>query len=83
MVRMPRFVDLRSLRVAELHFALSGDCLPAAVEFGCRYPSVAQNLSSMCYDLMRLQFALHLQAPVLTFGNPSAPHRFGDALIGE
>ena len=31
---------LRSLRVAELHIALSGGCLPAMVEFGCHYPSV-------------------------------------------
>jgi hypothetical protein len=37
----------------------------------------------MCYDLMHQQFALHLQAPVLTFGNPSAPHRLGESSIGE
>ena len=37
----------------------------------------------MCYDLMLLQFALHLQAPVLTFGNPSAPHGLGESSIGE
>ena len=27
---------------------------------------------------MLQQFVLHLQAPVLTFGNPSAPHRLGE-----
>jgi hypothetical protein len=32
---------------------------------------------------MRQQFALHLQAPVLTFGSPSAPHRLGESSIGE
>jgi len=37
----------------------------------------------MCYDLMRQQFALHLQPPVLTFGNRSAPHRLGESSIGE
>jgi hypothetical protein len=40
MVRMTRFAGRRSLGVAELHFALFGDCLPAMVEFGCHYPSV-------------------------------------------
>jgi hypothetical protein len=30
----------RSLRVAELHFALFGGCLPAMVEFDRHYPSV-------------------------------------------
>jgi hypothetical protein len=40
MVRMTRFAGRRSLRVAELHFALSGGCLPAMVEFGRRYPPV-------------------------------------------
>jgi len=29
------------------------------------------------------QFALHLQAPVPTFGNPSAPDRLGESSIGE
>ena len=33
-------LGLKSLRVAEQHFALSGGCLPAMVEFGCYYPSV-------------------------------------------
>jgi hypothetical protein len=37
----------------------------------------------MCYDLVRQQFALHLQAPVLTLGNPSAPHRLGESSIGN
>jgi len=32
---------------------------------------------------MLQQFALHLQVPVLTFGNPSAPHRLGEASIGN
>jgi len=32
---------------------------------------------------MRQQFTLHLQAPVLPFGNPSAPHRLGESPIGE
>src|ERR1700688_1347638 len=40
MVRMTRFAGRRSLRVAELHFALFGGCLPAMVEFGRHYPSV-------------------------------------------
>jgi hypothetical protein len=40
MVRMTRFAGRRSLRVAELHFALSGGCLPPMVEFRCHYPSV-------------------------------------------
>ena len=34
------------------------------------------------YNLMRRQFAFHLQAFVLTFGNPSAPHRRGESSIG-
>jgi len=37
----------------------------------------------MYYDLMLQQFALHLQAPVPTFGNPSAPHRLGESSIGN
>ena len=32
---------------------------------------------------MLQQFALHLRAHVLTFGNPSAPPRPGDSSIGE
>jgi hypothetical protein len=40
MGRMARFAGLRSLRVAELHFALSGGCLPAMIEFGCHHPPV-------------------------------------------
>jgi hypothetical protein len=44
---------------------------------------VAQSLSSMCYDLMREQFALHRQVPVLACGNPSATHLLGESSIGE
>jgi hypothetical protein len=43
----------------------------------------AQNPSSMCYDLMRQQFAFHSQAPVLTFGNRSALHLPGESSIDE
>jgi hypothetical protein len=43
-----------------------------------RRQRVAQNLLSMCYDLLHQQFAFHLQVSVLTFGNPSAPHRRGE-----
>jgi hypothetical protein len=41
------------------------------------------NLSSMCYDLIRQQFAFHSQAPVFTFGNRSAPHLPGESSIDE
>jgi hypothetical protein len=34
-------------------------------------------------SIMRQQFAPHLQPPVLTFGNRSAPHRLGESSIGE
>jgi len=36
-------------------------------------PTSCSTSSAMCYDLICQQFALHLHAPVLTFGNPSAP----------
>jgi hypothetical protein len=37
----------------------------------------------MCYDLMRQQFALHLQALVLTCGNPSAPYVLENRQLGS
>jgi len=33
-------LGLKSLRVAEQHFAMSGGCLPAPIEFGGHHPAV-------------------------------------------
>lgn len=43
---------------------------------------IAQNLSSMYYDLMPA-IDSPSAAPVLSFGDPSALHRLGESSIGE